>query len=183
LQVSAITGDVQVSACVRNQPVDSPCVSLYATAVPASALQLQPVSGNPQVVAAGQSFAPVVFQVTDFTGIDPVLGASIAFQSVVARLPPNSPAVWIGDTSITGNPMPVILSSPQISVQSDVNGLAAFLPSPNGIQGPVVVLGSVSAGTSSLPFTLESVTASSASAPQAAPGPARSSLRRGPEAR
>lgn len=183
LQVSAIAGDVQVSACVRNQPVDSPCLSLYATAVPAAALQLQSVSGNPQIVAAGQSFAPVVVQVTDSTGIDPVLGASVAFQSVVARLPPSVPAVWLGDTSITGNPMPVILSSSQASAQSDVGGLVAFQPSAGGIQGPIVVLGSASAGISSLPFTLESVSASSGSASPAARGPVRSDLRRGAAAR
>ena len=182
LQVSAIAGDVQVSACVKNQPVDSPCLSFYATAVPNSALQLQPVAGNPQIVPAGQSFAPVVFQVTDSTGIDPVFGASVSFQSVVGRLPANLPAIWMGDTSITGNPMPVILASSQVSVQSDVSGMVSFQPSVMGVQGPVVVLGSASAGISSLPFTLESVSAASGSAPQVVRGPARSNLRRGPGA-
>ena len=183
LQVSAIAGDVQVSACVQNQPVDSPCLSFYATAVPTSALQLRPVSGSPQIVPTGQSFAPVVFQVTDSTGIDPVLGVSVAFQSVVARLPANLPAVWIGDTSITGNPMPVILSASQVTAQSDVGGLVTFQPSVNGVQGPVVILGSASAGTSSLPFTLESVPAPSGSAAQAVRSPVRSNLRRGAVAR
>ncbi len=183
LQISNIAGDVQVSACVKNQPVDSPCLSLYATAVPASALRLQPVTGTPQIVPAGQSFAAVVDQVTDATGVDPVLGASVLFQSVVGRLPANLPAVWIGDTGITSNPMPVILSSSQVSVQSDINGMVAFQPSAGGVQGPLVVLGSASTGASSLPFNLESVTTPSGSTPQAARGTARSNLRRGTLAR
>lgn len=189
LQVSAVAGDVQVSACVKNQPVDSPCLSFYATTVPLSALRLQPVSGNPQIVPAGQSFAPVAVQVTDSSGVHPVLGASVSFQSVVARLPATMPAVWIGDTAITSDPMPVILSSSQASVQSDMNGLAVFQPSTCGVQGAVVVLGNASilgsaaAGTGSLPFTLQSVPVLSAPASQATANPARSDLRRDPGAR
>ena len=59
LQLSSLAGDVQVSACVQNQPVDNPCLSFYATAVPASGLQLQPVAGSPQVVPVGQNFLPL----------------------------------------------------------------------------------------------------------------------------
>jgi hypothetical protein len=177
LQVSSIAGDVQVSACVKNQPVDNPCLTLYATTVPLSALQLIPVSGNPQIVSAGQNFAPVVFQVTDSTGVNPVLGANVAFQAVVARLPSNAPAIWIQDTAITGNPMPLILSSSQSSLQSDGNGLVAFQPSVTGVQGPVVILGTAAAGVSTLPFSLESVSTSSASSSPASSAARSSSAR------
>ncbi len=159
LQISLLAGDVQVSACVRNQPVDTPCLSFNAAAVPASGLRVQPVSGITQVIPTGQSFAPVTVQVTDASGVHPVLGANVTFQSIVARLPANQMPVWIGDTGITGNPMPVILSSSQSSVPSDGNGMAALRLSTGGVQGAVVILGNASAGVSSLAFTLQSVAA------------------------
>lgn len=194
LQISAAAGDVLVSACVKNQPVDSPCLSFRATMVPTGGLQLQPVSGNPQLVPTTQAFAPVSVEVTDSSGVHPVLGASVTFQSVVARLPANLPAVWIGDTGISGTPMPVILSSSQSSAQSDGNGLAAFQPSAGGVQGAVAILGSSSAGASSLPFTLQAFSPQSvarslesASEPDVIPvrseSPASTNARRGPEER
>jgi IPT/TIG domain len=183
LQISAAAGDVLVSACVKNQPVDSPCLSFRATMVPTIALQLQPVSGNPQLVPATQAFAPVAVEVTDSTGVHPVLGASVTFQSVVARLPANLPAVWIGDTGISGNPMPVILSSSQISVLSDGNGLAAFQPTAGGVGGAVAILGSSSAGASSLPFTLQSIATSQGPISQPNVIPVGTDLRPGPEER
>lgn len=189
LTIPSASGDVQVSACVRNLPADTPCLTLYATMVPTSQLELQPVSGNPQLVATNRTFAPVVVEVTDSTGIHPVIGASVSFQSIVARLPANLPAVWIGDTGITGNPMPVILSSSLVSAQSDANGLAASQPSAGSVQGAVVVLGNASAGISSVPYTLQSVAAPAGSgspetqAPSAASpeNPEHSALQRGPE--
>ncbi len=184
LQVSSLAGDLQVSACIKNQPVDAPCLNFHATAVPASGLQLLPVSGNPQLISTAQSFAPVVFQVTNATGTAPVLGATVNFQSVVERLPANAPAFWLGDTSITGNPMPVILSSSQIPAQSDGNGLVSFRPATNSAQGAIAVLGSASlAGASSLPFTLQSVASAAGSSPQAVSGPVRSIARQAPKER
>ena len=157
LQISSLAGDLQVSACVQNQPVDSPCLIFNATAVPASALRLQPVAGSLQVIVAGQNFQPVSVKVTDQAiPAHPVLGASVAFQSLVARAPQGLPVVWIGDTGITSIPMPVILASSQISVLSDVNGIASVQPSSGGVQGPVIVLGTSTAGSSSLQFALQS---------------------------
>jgi hypothetical protein len=175
LQVSALAQGVLVSACV--QPGNNPCLNFSATAVPASAFMLQSVAGNLQTVPTGQSFQPVQVQVTDSAvPAHPVLGASVVFQSLVARPPQNLPTVWIGDTGIGSNPMPVILASSQVTVQSDNNGLAAIQPSIGGIQGPVIVLGSAAAGTRTLQFALQSLTplVGSAAAISAAP---RSNLR------
>jgi hypothetical protein len=176
LQLSSFGADVQVSACVQNQPVDSPCLSFYGTAVAGAALRLQPVSGSLQIEPLTQNFSPVIEQVTDSAGIHPVLGASVVFQSLVARAPQGLPVVWIGDTGITGHPMPVILSSSQISVQSDVNGFASLQPSTGGVQGPLLILGSATAGASASQYTLQSLPVRVAS-PQAAPVMVRSAAR------
>lgn len=48
LHVAAISGDVQVSACVA--PANAPCQTFYGTAVPVSALQLQALAGTSQVM-------------------------------------------------------------------------------------------------------------------------------------
>jgi len=183
LQLSSLAGDVQVSACVQNQPVDNPCLSFRATAVPASGIQLQPVAGSPQAVPAGQGFLRVTVRaITLAIPTHPVLGAGVVFQSLVARAPQNLPVVWIGDTGITGNPMPVVLSSSQVTVQSDGNGLATIQPSTNGVEGPVIVLGAAAVGTSSLQFELQSLppVANASASVGAIP---RSNLRKNPGAR
>lgn len=157
-QLSSLSGDVQISACVKNTPFDAPCLALNITAVPASALQLQPVAGSLQITPVNQSFQPVTVRVTDnSTPPHPVAGVSVIFQSLVARAPQNQPIIWIGDTGITGNPMPVVLASSEVTVQSDENGLAGITPSAGGVQGPVVILGSASAGASTSQFQLQSL--------------------------
>jgi hypothetical protein len=177
LQISSLSGDVQVTACVQNQPVDSPCLTFYGTAVPASALRVRPVSGNMQVTPVGQNFLPVTVQVTDSAvPAHPVLGVNVTFQSLVARAPQDSPIIWIGDTGISGHPMPVILASSQVSVQSDTDGLAASQPSSAGVQGPVIILGTAAAGNGSLQFALQSLPPI-AGAAQAVGSAARSNLR------
>jgi hypothetical protein len=163
--------------------VDNPCLTFYGTAVPAASLHVRPVSGNFQVTLVGQSFMPVTVQVTDSaTPAHPVLGASVLFQSLVARAPQDSPIVWIGDTGISGHPMPVILASSQVSVQSDAGGLAASQPSSAGVQGPVIILGTAAAGSGSLQFALQSLPPVAGGA-QPASSAARSNLREDPGAR
>ncbi|HLB89706.1 MAG TPA: IPT/TIG domain-containing protein [Terriglobales bacterium] len=156
LHLSALAGDVQVSACVG--PGNSPCQSFNGTAVPASALQLHPVAGNIQLVPVGQIFQPVTVRVTDSsTPPNPVVGAGVAFQSVISRSAPAPPITSLGEITITRNPTPVIISSSQVSVPSDVNGLATIQPSTSGVQGAVVVQGTAAAGNSTLQFELQSL--------------------------
>ncbi len=156
LHLSALAGDVQVSACVG--PGNSPCQSFNGTVVPASALQLHPVAGTIQLVPVGQIFQPVTVRVTDSsTRPNPVLGAGVAFQSVISRSAPAPPIISLGEITITRNPMPVIISSSQVSVPSDVNGLATVQASTSGVQGAVVVQGTAAAGNSTLQFELQSL--------------------------
>jgi hypothetical protein len=156
LQVVTVAGDVEVSACVA--PVNSPCQIWNATAVPVGALQLQPVSGNIQVLGVGAGFAPVTVRVTDqATPPDPVLGASVFFQSVVGRSPDGQPILWIAQSGISQPTIPVILAQSEVALISDVNGLASVQPTAGGIQGPVVVLGAASAGPATINFQLQSL--------------------------
>lgn len=156
LQLSAIASDVQVSACVA--PTNSPCATFYGTAVPASGLQLQPVAGNSQMVVEGQAFQPVIVRATDFsTPPNPVLGANVLFQSTVERSGGTASGTSGGDTTITQNPTPVVLSSSQSFVISDPNGLATFQPSTGGFTGALEVIGAATAGASDVPFALESL--------------------------
>ena len=107
LQLSSVSADVQVSVCV--EPGDVPCQTFYGTAVPASSLRLQAVAGDLQLVTVGFAFQPITVQVTDTsTPPDPVLGASVVFQSLLGRTNNDTPIVSGGDTIITRNPMPII---------------------------------------------------------------------------
>jgi hypothetical protein len=156
LQVSSLLGDVQVSVCV--EPGDAPCNTFYGTAVPASSLRLQAVAGDLQFITAGAPFQPLTVRVTDTsTPPDPILGASVMFQSLLGRTNNDAPFISGGDTIITRDAMPIILGMSQAFVTSDANGLAAIQPSAGGFQGALAILGTVTAGSGSLPFQLQSL--------------------------
>jgi len=159
LHLSNMTGDVWVSACV--EPGDTPCQTFYVTSVPTSALQMQPVAGSVQVISAEQSFQLVTVRVTDSsTPPNPVRGADVVFEQTVYRIE-GAYAVpgGDGDTIIIRNPTPVIVSSSQTTVQTDVDGLVSVTPSTGGVQGAAEIDGTASAGNSSLSFSLESLAA------------------------
>lgn len=134
LQLSSLSGDVQVSVCA--EPGDAPCSTFYGTAVSPSAMQLQPVAGDLQFVALGQSFQPITVRVTDSSAPpNPAQGASVAFQAILGRTAGNAPLISAGDTNIWENPLPIILGSWQQTVSSDANGIASVQPSTGGFQG------------------------------------------------
>lgn len=154
LELKALAGDVQVSACVL--PGEAPCVTFYGTAVPSSGLQLQAIAGTTQVAAVGQSLQAIVVRVTDLsTPANSVAGASVVFQSTVERSGDGSSGITGGDTTIIAAPAPVVLSSSQTSVTSDANGLASFQPSNAGFEGALQIVGAASAGSSLVPFTVK----------------------------
>ena len=156
LQLSSLPGDVQVSVCV--EPGDAPCKTFYGTAVPASSLRLEAVAGDLQLITVGPPFQPIAVRVTDAsTPPDPVLGASVLFQSLLGRTNNDAPIVSGGDTKITRDAMAIILGTAQASVSSDANGLASMQPSTGGFGGAVAVLGTVTAGPGSMPFQLQSL--------------------------
>lgn len=155
LQISSISGDVQVSACVA--PSNAPCLSFYGTAVPSSGVQLQPFAGNSQAILQGQNYQPVIVQASDFsTPPNPVQGVNVLFQATIER-GSSGTSTSGGDTVITPNPTPIILWSSQTPVTSDGNGLAAFQPLNNGFTGSLEIVGSAMAGSSNIPFNLESL--------------------------
>jgi len=144
LTLTNFTANVQLTACVA--PANSPCQTVYGNAVAAGLLNLQAVAGAGQVIT-GQAFQPLTVRVTDSsTPPNPVLGASVLFQSTVLRPPGNGLTLTSGDPTVTQTGMPVILSATQTSVQSDPNGLASFLPSVGSFTGPLEVEIQVSAG-------------------------------------
>lgn len=156
LQVANLSAEVDVNACIVGMQLI--CPTLAALSVPLSALRLQPFSGITQVMPVGVEFAPVLVRVTDQAAPpDPVLGASVFFQSLVGRSPNNEPILWITQTGINQPTVPVILAQSQSTVISDVNGLASIQPTVEGIGGPVVVLGAASVGSGTLDFALQSL--------------------------
>jgi hypothetical protein len=121
--------------------------------VQTSSLQLQPVSGMIQIAAPSQSFQPVAVRVLDSSSPPhPVLDANVAFLDYIGRTPGNEPIIWAGDTQISQPTMPVILAESKATVQSDINGTASFAISTGGVSGNVAILGTATAGNSSVEY-------------------------------
>jgi hypothetical protein len=160
LTLTNFTANVQLTACVA--PANNPCQTISGNAVVASRLNLQGAAGAGQVVA-GTAFQPLMVRVTDSsTPPNPILGASVAFQSTVMRPVGNGVPAPPGDPSGTQTGMPVILSASQITVLSDVNGLASLVPSVGSFTGTLQIQIQVSAGTTAvLQDELETVPAAS----------------------
>jgi len=156
LQLSTFATEVDGNACVG--PNNNPCLGFHAFPIASSALRLQAVAGNPQIVAVGQVFQTLVVRVTDASAPpNPVLGVGVLFQSLIGRTKNDAPIVSGGDTNFTRNSMPIILGTSQVSVPSDANGVASMQPSTSGYQGALAILGTVTAGSGSLPFELQSL--------------------------
>jgi hypothetical protein len=156
LTVTNFAANAQVVACV--EPAGSPCQTVYGNAVSPALFNLQAVAGAGQVVT-GTVFQPLSVQVTDSsTPPDPILGASVVFQSLVLRPAGNNPILTNGDPGDGQNQMPVLLSTSQTTVQSAANGLASLVPSVGSFTGLLEIQIQVSAGTSaSLQDVLESL--------------------------
>ena len=98
-------------------------------------MNLQAVAGAGQVVT-GTAFQPLTVRATDSsTPPNPVLGASVLFQSTVLRPAGSDLTLAPGDPTVTQTGMPDILSASQSTVQSDINGLASFVPSVGSFTG------------------------------------------------
>jgi hypothetical protein len=145
LTVTNLTANVQLTACAT--PGGTPCATVYGNAIAPALWNLQAVTGGGQVVA-GTAFQPLTVRVTDSaTPPDPILGASVLFQSTVLRLA-------AGDISLTGSPTgtqtgtPVILSMSNTTVLSDINGLVSVVPSVGSFTGPLEIEIQVAAGNS-----------------------------------
>jgi hypothetical protein len=148
LTLTNFTANVQLTACVA--PGNNPCQTIYGNAVATAMMNLQGVAGAGQVVT-GTPFQPLTVRVTDSsTPPNPVLGASVLFQSMVLRPLGNDLTLTPGDPTVTQPGMPVILSASQSVALSDVNGLASFTPSAGSFTGPLEIEIQVSAGTTAV---------------------------------
>jgi hypothetical protein len=146
LALTQIAAFVQVVACVA--PANAPCQTFYAYPVPLAQQNLQPVSGAGQV-STGQAFQPVIVRVTDSSSPpNPVIAASVAFQTTVLRPGGTTLTGGTGETNPSNSAMPVILQVSQSGGTSDLYGLASLVPSAGGFSAPVDVDVTIAAGTS-----------------------------------
>ncbi len=142
LTLTNFASSVEVNACVA--PGENPCQTIYGSAIAASSLNLEAVSGAGQVVN-GTVFQRLTVRVTDFASPpDPILGANVLFQSTVMR-PLGATLTLPLENPTTG--MPVILSGSQTTLQSDANGMASLVPSVGSLSAPLLIEIQVSAGT------------------------------------
>jgi hypothetical protein len=144
LTLTNFTTSFQISVCVNS---GNPCQPIYGNAVALSMLNLQAVAGESQVVS-GAAFQSLIVRATDSSNPpNSVLGASVLFQSTVSRPLGDDSILLQSDPGGTQTGMNVVLSVSQNTVQSDVNGLATFLPSAGPYSGPLEVVVQISAGT------------------------------------
>ena len=152
------SADVQVSACIA--PNNAPCQTFTLYATPASFWTLVTISGSAQVIEEGQSFQPLILRVTDGSpAANPVIGVSVAFNTTIARVPPESGLRTEGDTIVGGAGMTVILSSSSTQIVTPQDGTASIVPSPGAAMGPCDLFMTVSAGPAAAQFDLQVVAA------------------------
>jgi len=135
--------------------------------VPQSLQQLQSVAGAGQV-STGQAFQPVVVRVIDSSSPpNPVLGATVTFQTTVMRSAVTSQGGG-GETDSSNSASPVILAVGQSSALTDANGLANMVPSSAGFSLPlevdVVITTGVSAAMNDVLFAVPAPLSGSKSA-------------------
>lgn len=148
LTLTNFSTSLQLNACVA--PGNNPCQNIYGNAVAATVLSLQAVGGAGQVVP-GTAFQPMTVRVTDnSTPPNPILGAGVLFQSTVQRPAGYDLTLTPADPIVTQPGTPVILSTSQITIQSDVNGLASLVPSVGSFTGTLEIETQVSAGTTAV---------------------------------
>jgi hypothetical protein len=160
LTLTKFSAPVQVSACVA--PGNKPCQMIYGSPVPASLQKLQPVAGAGQVTISHQPLQPVMVRVIDSsTPPNPVLGATVGFQTTVMRPSGNAPAGSSAESTTDNPAMPIILSVSQSSTQTDVNGLASLTPSTGSFTGTLEIDVLATSGiNAALKYVLESLPAS-----------------------
>src|SRR5260370_21110682 len=86
-RLAPVISEVHITACVAqtNNP-KNPCKTFDVFSVPASALQIQTVSGTQQLVTEGQPLAPVTVLVTDDSIPPyPVFAAPVTFLNILSR--------------------------------------------------------------------------------------------------
>ncbi len=130
------------------------CLAATSTCAPYSVYVVHPetenlvaFSGTTQFMQASGTLMPVMVRLVTPTG-EPVAGGAVSFRASIRS--------WSGACASTGAcSSGRLLSSQSVTILSDVNGLATFLPTiPAGLA--VDIVGQIVAGSSAtLPFQLE----------------------------
>ncbi len=106
----------------------------------------------------GQSFQPLVVRVTDGSAADnPVSAVNVTFVTTLERISQGPGGPPPGDDYEGGSGTPVILGTSQAQVATDQYGLASITVPSVGALGPCDVFITVTAGSSTAQFALESV--------------------------
>lgn len=138
LHLNSLAGDVQGTVCLM--PGNNPCQTFYIVQVAPAVLKLQPVSGSLQTIRVGQAFQPISLRVINSaTPPNPVMGASVSFQSMIFLPDADSPVETIGDGGISQHPMKVLLGSSSRALATDTNGLVSLQPSLGGFSRPLEI--------------------------------------------
>ena len=157
ITVNGISKDVNISACVA--PGNTPCRTLIVHPVSATALAVQKITGDQQLINVGQSFSPVTVRVADGSA-NPVAGATVLFMVDVYRAGSDAVRTQYGDLIVTTQDDTVVLSTSRTTVTSDNAGLATLSLSIHESQ-PVRVIVRAAAGVSETVLNLQSVWSSS----------------------
>jgi hypothetical protein len=144
--VTNLQSAVQVLACVAPT---APCQTFNLLATPASLWKLETVSGSSQFILQGQAFQPLSMRVTDGSAADnPVLGVNLNFATTLMQISPQNGS----------GGLPILLGSSQAQAVTDINGIAAILPSAGNV-GPCDVLIAASDGVEFVQFRMENFAA------------------------
>src|SRR6185369_4309402 len=108
MSVANLTSDVNISACVA--PGNAPCRTLIVHPVAPSALNVQRVSGDQQLVSVGQNFAPLMLKVVE-TNANAVSGVPVQFLVDVYRAPNESVRSVNGEAVTLTRDEPVVLGT------------------------------------------------------------------------
>src|SRR5215831_4042202 len=149
--------EVKVSACVA--PNNAPCQIFDLFATPPFMWVFERVAGADQIVHY-QPFQPLVVRVTDGSSDDnPVLGATVIFDTTLERTNPPQPPQDDGEGGGRGSGDPVILERSESRAMTDQNGLATLIPSIGNVYGTCDMFITATAGTDAMRFHMQALDA------------------------
>ncbi|MBZ5510419.1 MAG: hypothetical protein LAN70_04540 [Acidobacteriia bacterium] len=137
LAVTNLASEVRVSACVGVAP-QTACDIFYV--YPVGGAQLLKAGGDEQYLPVGQIFAPVRVRVSD-NNVPPnsVAGMAVHFYIAVYRDPGSGSVQQAGEVVTGHRAQPIVISSADVTVDSDGWGQASYTPEIAAAWGAVQV--------------------------------------------
>lgn len=156
LTVSSLTARTQVMACIY--PTGSPCAQFVLLPVADSAMQVQKIAGDGQIVSVGQSFQPLTVRVTDSSlPANPVRRAALRFEVNAMRWEPPPPPLPPGDSSAGRSVRRIPVAGWTVTTTADDNGLATLPVVFSASQGALEVSVRAVSGSGETWFTLQAL--------------------------